>query len=210
MYYHFDEFSTSYHGSRYGGDDCILARQMEAWWEWEKPALTFALTLELLSRPACERPLNAVFSVLATTVVSSFLRVHRHHLSSPPHPSSFPPPPFLIAAVPIAPPLLFLSPTAEPASGDPNVSQKSLRAGGSAAVRDVPPRAAPSSMKRFSVSAAPLVLVWRVCPTEAAVRRACVARSASASCEGGWVLVLGFVGAAVFLFSGLWFPLIPN
>jgi len=38
------------HGSRRGGDDCILARQRKAWWKWEKPALTFALTPTMVFR----------------------------------------------------------------------------------------------------------------------------------------------------------------
>jgi len=110
-----------------------------------------------------------------------------HPLSSL-HPSSFPPP-FLIAAVPIALLLLFFSGTAELASCDPNVSPKSFRAG-SATVLKVPPRAAlplpPSSMNLSSCLAAPLVLVWMVWPTEAAIRPAWVVRSASAS----WWLVV--------------------
>ena len=104
-----------------------------------------------------------------------------HHLSSFPQLSSLPPP-FLIAAVPIAA-LLFFSGTAALVSGDPNASQKSFRSG-SAAVLELPllaPPLEPSSMSLFNCSAAPFVPVCIVCPTEAAVMRAWVARSASAS-----------------------------
>ena len=118
------------------------------------------------------------------TLIASFASTAscHHHLSSSPQLSSFAPP-FLTAAVPIA--LLFFSGTVVLASGDPKVSQKSFRSG-SVASFELPPRAAPplppSSMNLLNCSAAPFVPVWMVCPTEAAVMRAWVARSASASC----------------------------
>lgn len=99
-------------------------------------------------------------------------------LSSPlfyqsPHPSSFPPP-FLIAAVPIAP---FFS-----APASPNESQKSLLSGSTATPLAAPPDAPVpvSSTKLLKRSAAPLVPDWIDLAAWAAVRRAVVARSASA------------------------------
>jgi len=120
------------HGSCHGGDDCILARQRKAWWEWEKPALTLPLLQQWFSVPACD---------CGFLIACIWTSLFPPHAPSPPiiaPPPLILPPPFLIAAVPIALlPLLFFSGTAEPASGDPNVSQKSFRAGSAAAVREV-------------------------------------------------------------------------
>lgn len=89
---------------------------------------------------------------------------------------------FLTTAVPIALGLLTLFSSS---AGAPNESQKSLRSGST--VLDGPPLGlelveppTPSSMNRFSCSAAPLVPLVMFCATDAAVSRACVGRSAEA------------------------------
>jgi hypothetical protein len=77
-----------------GGDDCILARQRKAWWEWEKPALIFTLTPTMIFVPACDcgfsRAYNSGFSHLLVFAVLYY---------SPDAPS-----PLIIAPPPLIPP----------------------------------------------------------------------------------------------------------